>query len=80
MQMTLGFKYNCRFLNIQCKGNDTLNSVFDRYCIKAQIPKNDLIFVYNKQRIIGDNRTIIEHGIPDKAVFYVILVHPDQCA
>ena len=46
--------------------------MFDRYCSKSEKPKNDLAFYYNGQRIIGDNRTIIEHGFQNLAVFDVV--------
>ena len=72
-QMTLIFTYNGTYMTIQCKGNDTLKSVFDRYCMKAGFQKNDPTFYYNEQKIFGDYKTIIEHGIPDKAVFNVVL-------
>ena len=75
MQITLGFRYYGTFMAIQCKSNDTLNSVFDRYCSKSEKPKNDLAFYINGQRIIGDNRTIIEHDFQNLCVFDVCLHH-----
>ena len=75
MQITLGFRYYGTFMAIQCKSNDTLNSVFDRYCMKALIPRNGLAFCYKGQRIIGDNRTIIEHDFQNLCVFDVCLHH-----
>ena len=70
--MTLGFKYEGILLNVQCKGNDTLKSVFEKYCTKAQ--KNNPTFYFNGKKIIGDdqNKTLVQYGVPNFGVFDVV--------
>ena len=74
-QMTLSFKYSDSLLTIQCRGNDTLNSVFNRYCVKAGFQQKNPVFYFNGKRIVGDdkNKTIVEYGIPNMGVFEVVL-------
>ena len=74
-QMTLGFKYDGTLMNIQCKGNDTLNSVFNRYCVKAGLQQKNPVFYFNGKKIVGEdkNKAIVEYGVPNLGVFDVVL-------
>ena len=71
--MTVSFNYSGNIIAIQCNSNDTLNQIFQRYCTKAAINRNDPTFYYNSQKIEGDDRTLNEHGIVNRGVFDVVI-------
>ena len=71
--MTLSFNKNGELVVIQCTSNDTLNKIFDRYCIKAGVNRNEPTFYYNSRKITGDDRPLREHNIVDRGVFDVVL-------
>ena len=71
--MTLSFNKNGELVVIQCTSNDTLRKIFDRYCIKAGVNRNEATFYYNSQKMIEDDRTLQEHNIVHRGVFDVVM-------
>ena len=47
--MTVSFSHSGDIIVIQCNSNDTLNQIFQRYCTKAAINRNDPTFYYNSK-------------------------------
>ena len=71
--MTVSFNKGGELIVIQCTSNDTLNKIFDRYCLKAGLNRNEPTFYYNSQQIEGDNNTLEQHKIANRGVFDVVL-------
>ena len=70
--MTLVFNYQGKPLLIQCQENETLDQVFNRYCIKAGLNRNDIKFYTNSKEIKGDNSSLKSNGIYNRHNFDVV--------
>lgn len=63
--LTLIFEFNGKNINIQCKSNEEMQSVFKKFCAKAVIEAESYIFICKGEKLIND-LTIDENRISDK--------------
>ena len=61
--MSIFFNYKGKSLMIQCQEDETLDQVFNRYCIKSGLNRNDIKFYSNSKEIRGDNSSLKSNGI-----------------
>ena len=72
-QMTLFFNHQGKSLTIQCLDTDTLNQVYSRYCIKANMNRDDPKFYYNSMELKGDDKALKDHNIVNRGNFNVVI-------
>jgi len=65
------FKFNESPILVQCKSCDTISSVINKYCCKANIKKEDYKFTFNGKEITHMNRAIKEFNISNNCTIFV---------
>ncbi len=56
--LSLIFNYQGKSLTLQCIPTETLNQVFNRYCIKADLNIKDVKFYKNGKELKGCEKTL----------------------
>ena len=72
-QFNLFFNYQGKSLTLQCKQSDTLNQIFNRYCIKAELNINDIKIYLSGKELKGCEKTLSALGIGSFTTFDVTL-------
>ena len=72
-QFNLFFNYQGKSLTLQCKQSDTLNQIFNRYCIKADLNINDIKIYLSGKELKGCEKTLSALGIHPNSTFDVNL-------
>ena len=71
--MSIFFNYKGKSLMIQCQEDETLAQVFNRYCIKSGLNRNDIKFYSNSKEIRGDSSSLKSNGIQNRHNFDVVM-------
>ena len=71
--LSLIFNYQGKPLTLQCTQNETLNQVFKRYCIKAELNIDDVKFYMNSKELKGCEKTLAALGLGNRTNLDVIL-------
>ncbi len=66
------FDYSGNSLTLQCKGNEVIDDVFKRFCVKAQMNINDVTFYYNSTEVKSSGKTLDALGIKNLFRFSVV--------
>jgi len=69
--LTVIFKINESQILLQCKSNDKISSIIDKFCCKAYIKKEDYKFIFNGKDITHMNRTIKDFNISNNCTIFV---------
>ena len=56
--LTIIFNFQGKSLTLQCTPSETLNEIFKRYCIKADLNLNDVKFYKNGKELRGCEKTL----------------------
>ena len=59
------FVYNDNSIGIQVQSNEILSIVIDRFCTKANVNRNKVLFLYNGE-ILNENKTVNEIKINEE--------------
>ena len=59
------FVYNDNTISIQAQSNEILSLIIDRFCIKANVNRNNICFLYNGG-ILNENKTVDEIKINEE--------------
>ena len=62
-QLNLIFNYQGKSLTLQCTPNETLNQIYKKYCIKADLNEKDIKFYKNGKELKGCEKTLSALGI-----------------
>ena len=71
--LNLIFNFQGKSLTLQCTENETLNEIYKRYCIKADLNINDIKFYKNGKELKGCEKTLSALGIHPNSTFDVTL-------
>ena len=67
------FDFSGNTLTLQCKGNEVIDDVFKRFCVKAQLNINDVIFYYNSTEMNKTSgKTLDALGVKNLFKFSVV--------
>jgi len=69
--LTLIFRYGERKIEIQCQSNEKMQSVINRFSIKALVKPDSYKFIFNAKAVIN-NLTIKENGLSNNCNIFVI--------
>ena len=72
-KLAVVFKYQEKNMTIQCMNTDTLNQIFNRYCTKANLERNDVKFYSDAKEIRGDDNSLDSHKIKNYHTFNVVM-------
>lgn len=65
------FKINESSISVQCKSNDKISSIIDKFCCKTNYKKEDFKFIFNGKEITHMNRTVKEFNISNNCTIFV---------
>ena len=65
------FKINESSILVQCKSNDKISSIIDKFCCKTNYEKKYFKFIFNGKEITHMNRTIKEFNISNNCTIFV---------
>ena len=71
--MSLFFNYKGKSLMIQCQKDETLDQVFNRYCTKSGLTRNDIKFYLNAKELMNVSSSLKSNGIEDKNQIDVVV-------
>ena len=72
-RMNLFFNFQGTVISVQCCDNDSLRSVFNKYCTKAEIKLEDAKFYHNGKEVAPCDKTLFALQLSDRSTFNVVL-------
>jgi hypothetical protein len=66
------FTYQGNPLTMQCKSNEIVDNVFQRYCQKARLNIDDVKFYYNSSQVYQSGKTLEALGVKNLFGFNVV--------
>ena len=62
-RLNLIFNFQGKSLTLQCTENETLNQIYKRYCVKADLNINDVKFYNHGKELKGCDKTLSALGL-----------------
>ena len=72
-QINAVFNYQGKPITVQCSSNDSLNHVFDRFCVKAGLERSEPTFYYQSKKVERSDDKLGKLNINNHPVFDVVL-------
>ncbi len=66
------FTYEGNPLTMQCKSDDVVDNVFQKYCQKAKLNIEDVKFYYNSSQVFQCGKTLAALGVKNLFGFNVV--------
>ena len=70
--INIRFNLGAQNLMIQCKKSDKIEDVFNKFCIKAQVKREDVKFYYNSTEFTYWGKTLEQLNIQNFFTFDVV--------
>ena len=72
-QITAVFNFQGKPITVQCSYNDSINSIFARFCTKAGLERSEPTFYYNSRKLERSDNNIGKLNIGERPSFDVVL-------
>ena len=70
--INIRFNLGAQNLMIQCKKSDKIEDVFNKFCIKAQVKREDVKFYYNTTEFTYWGKTLAQLNVQNFFTFDVV--------
>ena len=70
--INIRFNLGAQNLMIQCKKSDKIEDVFNKFCIKAQVKREDVKFYYNSTEFTYWGKTLAQLNVQNFFTFDVV--------
>ncbi len=70
--INIRFNLGAQNLMIQCKKSDKIEDVFNKFCIKAQVKREDVKFYYNSTEFTLWGKTLAQLNVQNFFTFDVV--------